>query len=65
MRSLPAMRIWDIHCHLPTDRVRGKTLSEQVESMLEIAQRVGIDRIGVFLRMEPKGPPPDETERRT
>lgn len=44
------MRIWDIHCHLPSNRVPGDTVMEQTESMLEIAERVGIDRIGVFIR---------------
>jgi len=46
------MRIWDIHCHLPSKWVPGETFGEQVESMLEIAQRVGIDRIGVFIRTD-------------
>jgi uncharacterized protein len=44
------MRIWDIHCHLPSSRVRGAGLVEQLDSMLEIAERVGIEKLGVFLR---------------
>lgn len=46
------MRIWDIHCHLPSRQVRGRTLSEQIDSMLTIAGRVGIDRIGVFIKTD-------------
>lgn len=44
------MEIWDLHCHLPSSRVPGDTLSEQVDSTLEIASRVDIDKIGLFLR---------------
>ena len=55
------MRIWDLHCHLPTNYVRGKTLSQQMGSMLEIAGRVGIEKIGVFLKTElSDGPNSDE-----
>lgn len=44
------MRIWDLHCHLPAERIPGKTLAEQIESALEIAGRVGIEKLGLFLR---------------
>lgn len=43
-------RIWDIHCHLPSRRVQGNTLREQTANMLETAERVGIDKICLFLR---------------
>ena len=55
------MKIWDLHCHLPSNRVRGKTLSQQMGSMLEIAGRVGIEKLGVFLKTElSDGPTSDE-----
>jgi len=44
------MRIWDLHCHLPGPRMTGRTLTEQMEQMLMIAERVGIEKIGLFLR---------------
>lgn len=44
------MRIWDLHCHLPSSRVQGGSLLAQAESMLEIAARVGITRLCLFLR---------------
>jgi len=44
------IRIWDLHCHLPSRRVAGETLSDQIARMLEIGARLGIERIGVFLR---------------
>lgn len=48
------MRIWDLHCHLPSFRVPGETLSEQIDGMLTIAGRVGIEKIGLFLRTPPE-----------
>ncbi|MEJ2702174.1 MAG: amidohydrolase family protein [Sedimentisphaerales bacterium] len=44
------MRIWDLHCHLPSAHMQAGTLSEQLERMLEIAGRVGIEKLGLFLR---------------
>jgi predicted TIM-barrel fold metal-dependent hydrolase len=59
------MRIWDIHCHLPSSHVGGRTLAEQIERLLEIAARVGIDRIGVFLNTDrADGKPADDEIRR-
>lgn len=55
------MRIWDLHCHLPSKHVSGGTLTEQMGRMLEIAERVGIERIGAFLRTgKTDGPDSDE-----
>jgi predicted TIM-barrel fold metal-dependent hydrolase len=42
--------IWDIHCHLPSPLWKGVSLVEQADRLLEIAGRVGIERIGLFLR---------------
>lgn len=54
------MRIWDLHCHPEGDRVPGRTLTEKVENLIEIASRVGIDRLGLFLRV-PESVPEKET----
>lgn len=53
------MRIWDLHCHLPSPRVGGGSLVEQMGRMLEIAERVGIEKICVFLRTGGQGPNSD------
>jgi hypothetical protein len=54
------MRIWDLHCHLPSKHMPAGTLTEQMEHMLEIAGRVGIEKIGAFLRTgKPDGPHSD------
>lgn len=44
------MKIWDIHCHLPSSRVEGHSLTDQMGRMVEIAERVGVERLCVFLR---------------
>jgi len=54
------MHIWDLHCHPEGDRVPGRTLTEKVENLMEIASRVGIDRLGLFLRV-PESVPEKET----
>ena len=55
------MRIWDLHCHLPSTRMPPGTLTEQVGRMLEIAGRVGIEKIGLFLKTgKPEGPDSDD-----
>jgi len=46
------MKIWDIHCHLPSGRVKGDTLKAQMGNLLETADRMGIDKIGAFLRVD-------------
>jgi predicted TIM-barrel fold metal-dependent hydrolase len=54
------MRIWDLHCHLPSRHMAAGTLTEQLGRMLQIAGRVGIEKIGVFLRTgKPDGPSSD------
>lgn len=44
------MRIWDLHCHPEGDRVPGRTFLEKVENLLQIADRMGIERLCLFLR---------------
>ena len=56
------MRIWDLHCHLPSPQLNGESLLEQMEHMLEIAQRVGIERICVFLRTGSGGGPNGDSQ---
>lgn len=51
------MRIWDLHCHLPSNHMPAGTFTEQLERMLEIAGRVGIEKLGLFLPTgQPDGP---------
>ena len=46
-----AMRIWDLHCHPDGDRVPGRNLLEKIENLLPIAERLGIERMCLFLRV--------------
>lgn len=43
------MRVWDYHYNLPFGNTPGNTLDERAEAVLEIADRVGIDRLCVVL----------------
>ena len=45
------MRIWDLHCHPEGDRVPGRTFAEKIDNLLEIASRMGIERLNMFLRV--------------
>jgi hypothetical protein len=45
------MRIWDIHCHPQDPRIPGRNLAERVETLIDVADRMGIERIGLFLRL--------------
>src|SRR5260370_23415060 len=42
--------IWDIHCHPQAPRIQGRTLMEKVETLIRVADRMGIERLGLFLR---------------
>ena len=42
--------IWDIHCHPQDPRIQGRTLMEKVETSIRVADRMGIERLGLFLR---------------
>lgn len=46
------MRIWDIHCHPAEPRVKGRTFTEKLEHVLEVAERMGIERLGVLVRAD-------------
>lgn len=46
------MRIWDLHCHVDEPRVPGRTFTQKVENTLRIAERAGIERLGLFLRAD-------------
>jgi uncharacterized protein len=56
------MSIWDLHCHL--SGVEGATPGERIARMMEIADRMGIDRL-VFYMGWPwdQDPSPDEFRR--
>jgi uncharacterized protein len=44
------MRIWDLHCHPEESPVPGRSFTEKVENRLQIAERVGIERLGLLVR---------------
>ena len=44
------MKIWGIHCHPEGPNVPGRSLLEKVENLIQIADRMGIERLGLFLR---------------
>lgn len=57
-----AMRIWDLHCHLRG--VDGDTPVQRMEQLLYAADRMGIERICVFMGMEwSHDPDPAEMSR--
>lgn len=45
------MKIWDMHCHLPSPQLSGESLLEQAEQLLAIAGRVGISKLCLFLEV--------------
>lgn len=44
------MRIWDLHCHL--SGVSGLTPEERLEALLVFADRMGVDRLCVYMGMK-------------
>lgn len=46
------MKIWDMHCHIEPSPVPGRTFTEKVEYVIEVAGRMGIEGIGLLLRLE-------------
>jgi uncharacterized protein len=53
------MRIWDLHCHL--SGVSGLTPEERLSQLLRYADRVGIERLCVYMGMKwAQDPSPDE-----
>jgi uncharacterized protein len=53
------MRIWDLHCHL--SGVAGLTPEERLGSLLRYADRVGIERLCVYMGMKwAQDPGPDD-----
>lgn len=56
------MRIWDLHCHL--SGVAGLTPEERLGSLLRYADRVGIERLCVYMGMKwAQDPSPDDLTR--
>jgi hypothetical protein len=45
------MRIWDLHTHPDGDRVPGRTFQEKIDNVLQISDRLGIERLCMFLRI--------------
>lgn len=56
------MKIWDLHCHPEGDRVPGRTLLEKIENLIEIANRMEIERLCLFLRVGQTVTEKDATE---
>lgn len=46
------MRIWDVHCHLPSPRFRG-SFGEQLDQLVELGHHMGIEAFGLFVRPSP------------
>lgn len=56
------MRIWDLHCHL--SGVPGLTPEERLGNLLRYADRMGIERLCVYMGMKwAKNPSPDDLTR--
>jgi predicted TIM-barrel fold metal-dependent hydrolase len=56
------MRIWDLHCHLTN--VPGLTPEDRLGNMLRFADRMGIERLCVYLGMKwSQDPEPDDFRR--
>ena len=56
------MMIWDLHCHL--SGVPGKTPDERMARLIEFADRMGIERLCVFMGMSwSYDPSPDDLRR--
>lgn len=48
--NLPFMRIWDLHCHL--SGVSGLTPEERLKQLLVYADRMGIERLCIYMGMK-------------
>jgi predicted TIM-barrel fold metal-dependent hydrolase len=56
------MRIWDLHCHL--SGVPGDPPEERMARLVEIAQRMGIERLCVYMGLQwSKDPAPEKFHR--
>ncbi len=56
------MRIWDLHCHL--SGLEGRTPEEKMASLIAFADRMGIERVVVFMGLRfVTDPSPDELRR--
>lgn len=56
------MRIWDLHCHL--SGVSGLTPEERLSQLLRYADRMGIERLCVYMGMKwAQDPSPDELRK--
>lgn len=57
------MKFWDVHCHLTTP---GRTIDERMARMMELAERVDIERIVLSMGLPPliTNPTPDQLRRK-
>src|SRR5437763_30725 len=56
------MRIWDLHCHL-SSALQGTTPEERAAHLISIADRMGIERMCVYMGMKMSQDPSPETLR--
>ncbi|MEW6304574.1 MAG: amidohydrolase family protein [Verrucomicrobiota bacterium] len=56
------MRIWDLHCHL--SGVTGRTPDERMAQLIEIADRMGVERLCVYMGYPWSRDPSPETLRK-
>jgi uncharacterized protein len=57
------MKIWDAHCHLSTP---GRTVDERMSRLMEVADRLGIDRVVLSMGLPPliTNPTPDQLRQK-
>jgi len=46
------MKIWDMHCHMEPAQLPGRSFSQRLEYVLEVADRMGIEGRGLLLRLD-------------
>lgn len=56
--------IWDLHCHLTGGNVRGATPEDRLAHLIAYADRLGIERLCVYMGMKFSPDPAPETIRR-
>jgi uncharacterized protein len=55
--------IWDLHCHIAGANLTGRSPENRLGQLIAVADRVGIDRLCVYMGMQFSGDPSPETMR--
>jgi predicted TIM-barrel fold metal-dependent hydrolase len=55
--------IWDLHCHIAGANLSGRSPENRLGQLIAVADRVGIDRLCVYMGMKFSGDPSPETMR--